>query len=189
MVWNDKNVHTCAHAGARVLIKKELDKKRDCPVTGSESYWQSIFDSKFTDFEKEPHKYRIGRGQQGVLSTYPYTGELHPMWRFKTVPEAERSSALLYQKFLQYLDNKDFVGADIAKKFLHMGFTRARRYANHRDGKKYNSDGSVKPRESDAMDCEKARSAEVFRKYWVLSRSDERYLKMKKEHRNGNQKN
>ena len=36
---------------------------------------------------------------------------------------------------------EDFVGADMARKFLQMGFTRARRYANHRGGKKY--DGPV----------------------------------------------
>ena len=32
---------------------------------------------------------------------------------------------------------KDFIGMDMCRKFLEMGFTRARRYANHRDGKKY----------------------------------------------------
>ena len=34
---------------------------------------------------------------------------------------------------------KDFIGMDMCRKFLEMGFTRARRYANHRDGKKYDS--------------------------------------------------
>ena len=40
---------------------------------------------------------------------------------------------------------------DMCRKFLEMGFTRARRYANHKDGKKYNPDGSIKPQESDAL--------------------------------------
>ena len=31
---------------------------------------------------------------------------------------------------------------DMCRKFLEMGFTRARRYANHKDGKKYNKDGT-----------------------------------------------
>ena len=30
---------------------------------------------------------------------------------------------------------------DMCRKFLEMGFTRARRYANHKDGKKYGKDG------------------------------------------------
>ena len=33
---------------------------------------------------------------------------------------------------------------DMCRKFLEMGFTRARRYANHRSGKKYDSEGNVK---------------------------------------------
>ena len=33
------------------------------------------------------------------------------------------------------------MGADMARKFLQMGYTRARRYANHRGGRKY--DGPV----------------------------------------------
>ena len=39
--------------------------------------------------------------------------------------------------FLDYLKQEDFVGADMAKKYLHMGFTRARRYWNHSSGKKW----------------------------------------------------
>ena len=38
--------------------------------------------------------------------------------------------------FLDYLKQEDFVGIDI-KKYLHMGFTRARRYWNHSSGKKW----------------------------------------------------
>ena len=30
---------------------------------------------------------------------------------------------------------------DMCRKFLEMGFTRARRYANHRSGRKYDSEG------------------------------------------------
>ena len=31
----------------------------------------------------------------------------------------------------------DFIGANMCRKFLEMGFTRARRYANHKSGRKY----------------------------------------------------
>ena len=71
----------------------------------------------------------------------------------------------------------------MAKKFLHMGFTRSRRYANHRDGKKYNRDGSVIPQEPDAMTCEKAKSAVIFREAWKEARENKVYLEMKKEFR------
>ena len=85
--------------------------------------------------------------------------------------------------FYNFLSQKDFVGADMAKKFLHMGFTRARRYANHRDGRKYADDGSVLPQEPDAMTCEKAKSAVIFREAWKEARENKRYLKMKQQHK------
>ena len=34
-----------------------------------------------------------------------------------------------------YKTDEDFVGMDMCRKFLEMGFTRARRYANHKDGR------------------------------------------------------
>ena len=71
----------------------------------------------------------------------------------------------------------------MAKKFLHMGFTRARRYANHRDGRKYNKDGTIIPQEPDALICEKADSARVFYAAWKEARENEYYLKLKKEHK------
>ena len=135
------------------------------------------------DYRQNPHLYRIGRGQQGVLICEPYKSEICAHWRFKTVPEAEVSSQTILKMFYEFVEQKDFVGADMAKKFLHMGFTRARRYANHRDGKKYAADGSVLPQEPDALTCEKAASARVFYSRWKEARENEKYLAMKAEHK------
>ena len=135
------------------------------------------------DYRKHPELYHIGKGQQGVLICEPYKSEICQHWRFKTVPEAKTSSQKILAMFYQYLDNNDFVGADMAKKYLHMGFTRARRYANHRDGRKYNPDGTVIPQEPDALTCEKAHSAKVFYACWVEARQDKKYLKMKQAHK------
>mgnify|MGYP001187177665 FL=1 len=135
------------------------------------------------DYRLEPMRYQIGRGQQGVLICEPYKSEICQHWRFKTLPEAHESSEQILGMFYDYLNQEDFVGADMAKKFLHMGFTRARRYANHRDGKKYAEDGTVLPQEPDAMTCEKAQSAVVFREAWKEARENQRYLDMKAEHR------
>ena len=135
------------------------------------------------DYRKNPHLYVVGRGQQGVLICEPYKSEICEHWRFKTVPEAEVSSRKILEMFHEYLAIEDFVGADMAKKFLHMGFTRSRRYANHRDGKKYAPDGSVIPQEADAMTCEKAQSAAIFREAWKLARENKTYLSMKKKHK------
>ena len=132
------------------------------------------------DYRKEPHLYNIGRGQQGVLICEPYKSEICQHWRFKTVQEAIKSSEQILIMFYDYIEQDDFVGADMAKKFLHMGFTRSRRYANHRDGKKYADDGTILPQESDALTCEKAQSARIFYSAWKEARENELYLLMKK---------
>jgi|TARA_R100000005_G_scaffold95128_2_gene75492 hypothetical protein len=135
------------------------------------------------NYQQNPDMYHIGRGQQGVLICEPYKSEICAHWRFKTVPEAKWSSQKILSMFYNFLDKDDFVGADMAKKFLHMGFTRSRRYANHRDGRKYADDGSVLPQEPDAMNCEKAESAKVFRAAWREARENIKYLRLKKNHK------
>ena len=44
---------------------------------------------------------------------------------------------MIYGLFKAYLKDHDFVGADMARKFIQMGYTRARRYATHAGGRKY----------------------------------------------------
>ena len=133
------------------------------------------------NYREKPELYEIGRGQQGVLICEPYKSEICRFWRFKTPNEAKDSSEQILKMFYEYLKKGDFVGADMAKKFLHMGFTRSRRYANHRDGRKYFPDGTVIPQEHDAMTCEKAKSAVIFREAWKEARENKLYLKMKKQ--------
>ena len=75
------------------------------------------------DFRKNPELYRIGRGEQGVLLVEPYKSEICQYWRFRTPKIAKESSVRIYNMFLEYLDDGDFVGADMARKFLMMGWT------------------------------------------------------------------
>ena len=131
------------------------------------------------DFRKKPELYRVGRGEQGVLLVEPYKSEILPHWRFKTPEIATVSSEKIYQMFLDYKGKSDFVGMDMARKFLQMGYTRARRYTNYKGGRKYEEDGSVKERQNDPV---KAKSAAIFMEKWKLARTDEEYLGMKKEH-------
>lgn len=134
---------------------------------------------KGIDYEANPFLYEIGKGQQGVLICEPYKSRLHPIWRFKTPAEADESRRAIYNEFLHYLGKGDFVGADMCKKYLHMGFTRARRYANHKSGKKYAADGSILPQETDWATNQKAESAKLFYEYWVAARTHETYLELK----------
>ena len=133
------------------------------------------------DLREEPHLYRVGKGEQGVLLVEPYKSEILPHWRFKTEKIAHESSEEIYALFLSYKERDDFVGMDMARKFLQMGYTRARRYANHRSGKKYDESGRVRPQEPDALDGEKARAARVFYEKYVQAREDEHYKRRRRE--------
>jgi len=161
-------------------------------------------DFKTISFSQHPQLYRIGIGEQGVLLVEPYKSEILPFWRFKTEEIAKKSAEMIWKLFENYLRNNDFVGADMARKFLQMGFTRARRYANHKGGKKYKkgdtdhskglpypySKGSADegnsqlPQQIDAMTNEKARAADVFKQYWFKAKDNPLYLDMKADFRN-----
>lgn len=131
---------------------------------------------KKLDLRKNPELYRVGVGEQGVLLVEPYKSEILPHWRFKTPDLATKSADEITHLFYDYLKKEDFVGMDMARKFLQMGFTRSRRYANHKSGQKY--DGAVPmnkkgqsgshgreilPKDVDEI---KAQSADVFYKAW-----------------------
>jgi hypothetical protein len=85
--------------------------------------------------------------------------------------------------YLDYRDEKDFVGMDMCRKFLEMGFTRSRRYANHRDGKKYDKEGNVIPQEDDHATCHFAESAKIFKKVRDIVAKSDTYVKMRKHWR------
>jgi hypothetical protein len=131
------------------------------------------------DLRKYPEEYRIGRGEQAVFHAELYKGELLPLWKFRDEEAARRSSEAAYQKFLQYRSEGDFVGMDVAKKYLWMGYTRSQRYARHEGGNK------CRPRE--IPDLEKSRAAEIFREKWRAVAEDEEYLRLKEEHRRRNE--
>ena len=140
-------------------------------------------DYKNTLFRPNDKRYRIGRGEQGVLLVRPYTDVICKHWRFKTLKEARISSQKIFDMYLDYRIQKDFVGMDMCRKFLEMGFTRARRYANHKDGKKYGKDGKILPQEKDWATSEKAKSARRFKDFRDLVTQDEFYISMRKEWR------
>lgn len=132
------------------------------------------------DYRAEPEKYRVGKGEQGVLICEPYKSEINQHWRFKDQETALNSSEKIYDLFLTYLKNGEFVGADMARKFLQMGYTRARRYANYKGGKKYDKENDYAPKERGTGDPEKALSAAVFYKKWKEAEAHPDYAEQKK---------
>ena len=133
-------------------------------------------------FRPNDRRYRIGRGEQGVLLVRPYTENICKHWRFKTLKEAKVSSQKIFDMYLDYRIQKDFVGMDMCRKFLEMGFTRARRYANHKDGKKY-KDGKILPQEKDWATSEKAKSASIFKIFRDKVTKDPKYKTMRADWR------
>jgi len=151
-------------------------------------------DYKSLNLRQSPHLYRVGRGEQGVLLVEPYKSEILPHWRFKNPEIATESSEKIYALFLQYLADDDFVGADMARKFLQMGYTRSRRYANYKGGKKYvgpvpdskkgQSGSHGRPQhERQVEDPIKAESARIFKKRWFDAKEHPKYVTEKKKFR------
>jgi hypothetical protein len=66
----------------------------------------------------------------------------------------------------------------VARKYLQMGFTRARRYANHRSGRKHGEDGAVLPLDPDAV---KAESAAIFHAARKRAEADPTYARWREE--------
>ncbi len=131
------------------------------------------------DYRAHPELYRVGKGEQGVLIVEPYKSELVPLWRFKTPEIAETSSKAIFAKFEAYVDSDDFVGADMARKFLQMGYTRARRYANYKGGKKYDAENGHAELARGTGDLVKAESAKIFYDKWKAAESDPTYAAWK----------
>ncbi|HYD35701.1 MAG TPA: DUF4385 domain-containing protein [Vitreimonas sp.] len=153
-------------------------------------------DFKKINFREQPDLYMVGKGEQGVLLVEPYKSEILPHWRFKTPEIAEKSSLAIYKLFLKYKSHQDFVGMDMARKFLQMGYTRSRRYANHTSGRKYVSNPQkeklptdqrkarqrILPQNKDWATNDKAVSASMFYEKYLLAKNDPEYQLLKKKH-------
>ena len=135
--------------------------------------------SKDMDYRNFPDAYKVGKGEQGVLICEPYKSEILPHWRFKDPATAAQSAKTIYGMFHEYLAGEDFVGADMARKYLQMGFTRSRRYANYKGGNKYDKQHSYALNEKGTGDVSKSASASIFFTYWKLAESEIIYQTVK----------
>jgi hypothetical protein len=135
---------------------------------------------KTIDYRKNPEAYQVGKGEQGVLICEPYRSEILPYWKFKTPDLALISSQKILALFYDYLQQDDFVGADLARKFLQMGFTRSRRYANYKGGRKYRNE-QEETFEKGTGDPQKVESANIFYEAWQKAENDLKYQVLKQE--------
>ena len=143
-------------------------------------------DYKNIDFKDQRNRklYRIGRGEQGVLLVRPYTDDICTHWRFKTPEIAVESANKILSMYLKYMVEGDFIGMDMCRKFLEMGFTRARRYANHNSGRKYKKGTrNILPQEKDHATSKYAQSATIFKKVRDIVAKSDIYVTMRREWR------
>lgn len=131
------------------------------------------------DYRKYPEKYRVGKGEQGVLICEPYKSEIGQHWRFRTPEIAMESSSKIFEMFNNFIKENDFVGADMARKYLQMGYTRAKRYANYKAGKKYDKKNDYKQLERGTGSDEKAKSAAIFYALYKMAEANPIYKKLK----------
>lgn len=138
------------------------------------------------DFREHPERYRRTSDERGAFKIEPYKGELLPLWGVAALAEAEDGAEAIHDRFREYRDAGDFVGMDMARKYLQMGWTRAMRYAKYPGGRKYETDEDGDRVERDRQewyDEEKREIALVYKRRLDRVREDERYRRAKRRHR------
>ena len=68
-------------------------------------------------FSLNDTRYRIGRGEQGVLLVKVTTNDICKHWKFKTLEIAHKSAQKIFDLYLDYRCNKDFVGMECVENF------------------------------------------------------------------------
>ncbi|WP_436923174.1 DUF4385 family protein [Halosimplex amylolyticum] len=148
------------------------------------------------DFREHPERYRHTPDERGAFKIEPYKSELLPEWGIATLDEAEDGAEPIYERYREYRAADDFVGMDLARKDLQMGWTRAMRYAKYPGGNKYRTDDDSEARSASKAsgnrverepqqwyDPEKREIAVTYREYLDRVREDEAYERAKRQHR------
>jgi hypothetical protein len=133
-----------------------------------------------TDFRENPEEYEVGRGEKGAFKVEPYKSELLPLWSIKTLEQAEEAAEAIHEKFREYKQDGEFVGQDMARKYLQMGGTRSLRYAKYPGGQKYDDDGEEREPQQ-WYDEEKYHISQVYREHLDAVQDDEEYQHRKEE--------
>ena len=138
------------------------------------------------DFREHPGRYRHTSDERGAFKIEPYKSELLPDWTVASLPAAETAAATLHEQYRGYRTDDDFVGMDMTRKYLQMGWTRAMRYAKYPGGQKYerDEDGTRVEREpQEWYDDEKRDIALVYKEHLDTVRADPAYEAAKRRHR------
>ena len=132
------------------------------------------------DFRANPGRYRPTDDERGVFKIEPYKSELLPLWTVSDLDEATEAAGAIRDRYEQYRDREEFVGMDLARKYLRMGWTRALRYAKYPGGTKYDDGEKREPQEW--YDEEKHAISQVYRDHLDAVREDPEYGRLRERH-------
>jgi hypothetical protein len=133
------------------------------------------------DFREHPERYRHTSDERGAFKIEPYKSELLPDWGISDLDDAETAADEIYDRYREYREDGEFVGMDMARKYLQMGWTRAMRYAKYPGGQKYEGGEEREPQQW--YDPEKREIALVYKEYLDRVRDDDAYEDAKQRHR------
>ncbi|MDS0261628.1 DUF4385 domain-containing protein [Haloarcula sp. S1CR25-12] len=133
------------------------------------------------DFRAHPERYRHTPDEQGAFKIEPYKSELLPDWTVSDLTPAAEAAQTIHDRYRSYRDDGEFVGMDMARKYLQMGWTRAMRYAKYPGGRKYDDGEEREPERW--YDTEKRRIARIYRFHLDRVRADPAYARAVDAHR------
>jgi len=129
--------------------------------------------------DAEPQAYVSGSGLFGVHKYQPYADRYNEHWSIDTVEQARADAEWLYDRFEHHVERDQFPGADMARKYLRMGWSRAMRYAKYPGGDKSGHDAEY------YHDPQKREIATTYKRYWDRVQDHEAFERLEAAHESG----
>ncbi len=77
------------------------------------------------NYKDDPLVYAVTDDCGGMYICEPYKTEILKVWKFTSIEGAKKSSKDILEMFKLYVKNCDFIGADMARKYLQAGSKRS----------------------------------------------------------------
>tara|TARA_R110001583_G_scaffold7985_3_gene38871 strand:+ start:2843 stop:3496 length:654 start_codon:yes stop_codon:yes gene_type:complete len=141
------------------------ENKKDISES-SVNQFKPVYDSGI-NYKENPGMYRTTRDSQGVYTVMPYKKDLIKYFSFSSPKSSKESAQKIYELFESYRDKNDFIGMDMARKYLQLGYKLSKRFEKYPSGKK-----SLK---NESGDRAMSQSASAFRKKLIKVMKDKAY--------------
>jgi len=76
---------------------------------------------------RNPEQYLFEKSMKDVTTFEPYSSRIMPFFKYDTLDDARESASQILYLFRWYMDQEDYIGADIAKAYLESGYRLAKR--------------------------------------------------------------